>query len=233
MFTYKGISSEGKMRVVKVTRSVLPPSQLKMLEIDGKAGAYFISKKHGVKKIDLEVVILGDYVNKKRDIADWLDAMKPEALNISDEPNMTDFAILDGETDFDEILDNGFGTITFICPDPYSYGDERSVTLFAGNDSIFNGGTAPSFPTITFNISSSTTSVKIETTDGDYFEVKDDFVIGDVLVIDMEKGKVTRNGTLIMTKVTLESDFFSLKAGTTDFIGTTAQGSARFFERFK
>jgi predicted phage tail component-like protein len=233
MLNYKGISSDGKLKVLKVTRSVLPPSSNKLMEIDGRSGALFVSKKHGVKKIEVEIAILGDYVNKKREIADWLDADKPEALILSDEPNMTDFAILDGETDMDEILDNGMGKLSFICPDPYSFGGERSVSLFTGDDSIFSGGTAPSYATFTFNIPSTMSSVKFETTDGDFFEVKDSFVAGDVLVIDMGKGKVTKNGTLIMSKVTLESDFFPLKAGTTSFTGTTVQGSVRFIERFK
>jgi predicted phage tail component-like protein len=231
MLNYKGISSDGKLKVLKVTRSVLPPSSNKLMEIDGRSGALFVSKKHGVKKIEVEIAILGDYVNKKREIADWLDADKPEALILSDEPNMTDFAILDGETDMDEILDNGMGKLSFICPDPYSFGGETSASIAVGVDTVHNTGTAPSFPVITFNLTASTSSVKVQ--NGDFHvEVKDNFVAGDVLVIDMKTGKVTRNGTLVMSKVTLESEFFPLTVGENTF-NSTAQGIVTYDKRFK
>jgi predicted phage tail component-like protein len=231
MLNYKGISSEGKLKVLKVTRSVLPPSSNKLMEIDGMSGALFVSKKHGVKKIEVEVAIIGDYVNKKREIAEWLDSDKPEALVIEDEPDKTDFAIIDGDTDMDEILDNGLGTIGFICPDPYSFGQQLSSSIAVGTDSVHYGGTAPTFPVITFNLTAPTSSVKVQK--GDLFvEVTDSFVAGDELVIDMKTGKVTRNGTVIMSKVTLESQFFPLTKGANTF-NSTAYGIVSYVERFK
>jgi predicted phage tail component-like protein len=229
MLNYKGIASDGKLKVLKVTRSVLPPSSNKLMEIDGKSGALFISKKHGVKKIEVEVAILGDYVSKKRDIADWLDADKPEALILSDEPDKTDFALIDGDTDMDEILDNGFGTITFICPDPYSVGADRTVN--AGT--INYGGTAETFPVVTATATASASQFSITNGD-DNVTVNAPVVAGDVLMIDMSKGKVTKNGTLIMSTVTFESEFWSLKKGTNTVTSSAGFTTVLDFkERFK
>jgi predicted phage tail component-like protein len=238
MLNYKGISSEGKLKVLKVTRSVLPPSSNKLMEIDGKSGALFISKKHGVKKIEVEIAIVGDYVSKKREIADWLDADKPEALVIEDEPDKTDFAIIDGDTDMDEILDNGFGTINFICPDPYSVGADRThsfgtVTVdWSVYDLVYNG-TAPVFPLVTATFNAPTTYFEMWLGE-DFVKVQYNFQAGTVLEIDMNTGKVSINGTVNMQTLTLDSDFFPLKKGTNTLSASEfVDVEVSYKERFK
>jgi predicted phage tail component-like protein len=233
MLTYKGETSEGRFTVRKVTRSVLPPSQLKMVEVDGKAGAMFISKKHGVKQIDVEIAIIGDYVNKKRDIADWLDAEKPEALILSDEPDKTDFAILSDSTDMDEILDNGFGTLTFLCPDPYSIGAEKTHNLASGNRTVTYNGTAQVYPTLTVTFSTNQTAFEIS--NGEVkMRIEANLTTASTLVIDMNTGKITINGTLNQQTMTLDSDYFPLKKGTNALtISAGASVVVRYKERFK
>jgi predicted phage tail component-like protein len=233
MLNYKGVSSEGKLKVLKVTRSVLPPSVLKMIEVDGKAGAFFVSKRHGVKKIEVEVIIIKDYVSKKREIADWLDAEKPEALILSDEPNMTDFAILSEETDMDEILDTGRGTLVFLCPDPYSIGAERTRTLVAGGNTVSYSGTAPTFPELTVTFTTNQSSFEI-TNGEDKVRIEANLTTASTLVINFQTGKITINGTLNMQTMTLDSDFFPLKKGNNALtVSTGASVSLKYKERFK
>lgn len=228
--TYKGISSLGFLKVLKVTRSVLAPSQNKFLEMDGVNGGLFISKKLGMKKIEVEFLI-SDQRQDVRDMADWLDADKPEALICSDESDKTDLAILDGDTDLEEMLKAGFGTLIFICPDPYSVGSPSTQSLITGNTSVVNVGTAESYPKITvvptvnltsYTVSNGTESVTVTTA----------IASGSTLIIDMFKGKVTLNGTLIMETVSLTSDFFALKKGT-NTITSSRPATIEYNKRFK
>lgn len=163
--SYKGVDSPASLRVLKVTRSILPPSVLKTMEIDGKAGAYFISKKHGAKKIEVEVAIIGtndiDMRNQVRAVAQWLDADKPEALILDDEPTLTDYAILEDETDLDEILQLGTGTITFLCPNPFSEGANTIVTL-SDSQEITPDGNHETYPKIHVAFMSASTNCTIE-----------------------------------------------------------------------
>jgi predicted phage tail component-like protein len=231
-FTYKGISSQGKLKVVKVTRSILPPSQNKFLEMDGKPGALFLSKKHGIKKIEVEVAIIsGTLRGDIRDIADWLDADQPSEFTASDEPDLLDYAILDGDTDVDEIYEAGFGTITFLCPDPYSRRWEVTESLVAGANSVWYDGTAPTYPVITATFSTAKTFFEISN-GVDKVRIEGSLSTTTTLVIDFNTGKVTLNGTLNQQTITLDSDFFSIKKGT-NTITVSSGATMKFTERLK
>ncbi|UKL30014.1 tail family protein [Bacillus phage PK2] len=243
MLTYNGIDTGSLMKVLKVTRSVLPPSEVKTLTIDGKAGGIFISKKDGMKRIEVEVLVLAeDPVSlraKVRELADVLDADKPQSLTISDEPHLTDFGIIEGDTDIEEELKHGTGTISFLCPDPYSIGAERTVALTAnGTTTVNNAGTAPSFPVITATATQDIGYFHISRGDDfgndEFVEVGHSFVTGDVLEVDMSKGKVSINGEVRMAPLTLTSDFWSLSKRT-NYIWCSAGFTIqlKYNERFK
>jgi predicted phage tail component-like protein len=241
MLTYKGISLEGKLKVLSVTRSLLPSSQLKTLELDGKAGGIFISKKHGMKKIEVEVAVIGatpeNLREKVRELADLLDSEQPEALVFDDEPHLTDFAILEGETDMEEQLKLGTGAITFLCPNPYSVGAERShsfeTTTFDWKvyDLVYNG-TAPVYPKVTVTFNGATTYFEMWLGEN-FVKVEFNFQAGTVLEMDFNTGKVLINGTLNLQALTLQSDFFPLKKGTntistSEFAGVVVSYNERF-----
>jgi predicted phage tail component-like protein len=240
-FTYKGVSSIGKLKVLKVTRSLLPPSQNKFLEIDGMSGAKFISKKHGIKKIEVEVAIIDDaLMSQVREVADWLDADQPEEFIASDEPTLKDFAILDGDIDLDEVFKVGFGTLVFLCPDPYSIGAEKTVSLTAGTTKTFTmEGTARSFPIVTATANSASSSFVVSRGDDkgndDKVEIIFNFVGGEVVEIDFNTGKVTINGTINQQTITLDSDFWSLTPKSNNYIWSSSgfTSSLVYKERFK
>ena len=77
MFTFNGVSSQGKLKVTGVTRSILPPSSNKVIELDGRSGGFFVSKKYGIKQIVVEVAVIGtsptNLRSEVREIAGWLD----------------------------------------------------------------------------------------------------------------------------------------------------------------
>lgn len=222
MFTFKGIASSSHLRELKVGHSVLPPSNVKMLEIEGKAGAYFLKKTHGVRTITVEVAVIGTSQSnlraKVREIADWLDSDKPEKLYFSDEPDVYYMAILSEETDLEQIVNLGTGELTFICLDPYAFRYNVNVSLTAGaTKTVPYYGTAKTFPVITATATVATNLLLISRGDNfgndDKVELTHSFAVGDVVEIDMEKGTVKVNGTINMPIVTLDSDFWSLSKG--------------------
>src|SRR5690606_26134783 len=58
------------------------------------------------------------------------------------------YALVDGELELDEIFSTGRGEITFICPDPYKYGAEKSVETTSDTFIVENNGTAEAEPII-------------------------------------------------------------------------------------
>jgi predicted phage tail component-like protein len=236
--TYKGASAPSYLKVLRVTRSILPPSKLKMLEIDGMNGAFFISKTHGVRKIEVEIAIVGDSTSDlrvdTRAFAEWLDADKPEALVFSDEPDKMDFAILDGDTDLDSILKLGTGVLTFICPQPYSVGPARSVTgLTTGTKTVTYNGTAQTYPMFTVTFSAAQTFFEISN-GTEKIRINASLGTTSTLVIDCQTGKVTINGVLNQQTISLDSDFFALKKGTNSLtISAGATVRVDYTEKFK
>lgn len=243
MFTFNGTSSKGKLKVIGVTRSILPPSSNKVIEFDDRSGGFFVSKKYGMKQIIVSVMVIGaNSANMRarvRDIAGWLDTEQPEVLIFDDEPNMRDFAILDGSTDLEEELKLGTGSLTFICPDPFSFGSERTVNLTTnGTTTVANAGTAETFPVVRATVTAPANKFTVTRKDSkgrsEQVTVNHAFATGDVLEIDMSKGKVSINGNVRMASVAPESDFWDLKKGnnTVDCpAGFTA--TVRYTERFK
>jgi predicted phage tail component-like protein len=235
--TYNGISSLGFLKVTEVRRSVLPPSTNKVLEVDGRSGALFISKKHGMKKIEVDVAIVSesdtDLRADVRAIADWLDADKPEALVCSDEPDKTDYAILDGETNLKEVVKYGFGTLIFICPDPYSEGASQTKNLVAGTSTLTYDGTAPVYPTMTVSFDSDQPFFEI-TKETDKVKCTFNFTTSTTLVINFDTGKITVNGTLNQQTLSLDSEFFALTKGSNSLtVSTGAVVVVSYKDRFK
>lgn len=214
-FTFKGKQAPSSVRVMSVTRSILPTSDLKMMEVSGQAGSYFIKKKHGVRQIEVELAVIGstpeDMRAKVRELAGFLDSDKPEPLVLPDEPNLTDYAIVEGDTQLEEILKVGMGTVVFICPKPFSTGEEVIQTV-THNVPFTVNGTAETFPETTIKFSSPATRVKIELGD-EFVELVDSFTTDDVVVINHNTGKIMVNGSIAQSILTLDSDVFSLKVG--------------------
>ncbi|MCS1350326.1 distal tail protein Dit [Mechercharimyces sp. CAU 1602] len=112
-----------------------------------------------------------------------------------------------------------------------------SALASATDSSMIVEGTAPVQPIFTVSIVKSASYLKVS--DGIHYvyvtpEVGEEFVVGDVIVIDNERAKVTHNGTLNMPD--LDSDFFTIPKGETEFIvepSGVARIEASFTERWK
>ncbi|POD46292.1 hypothetical protein BKM15_25975 [Pseudomonas syringae pv. syringae] len=154
-FLYKGISSDSFLIVEKVNRSVLPPLSHVLAEVPKKPGAYHQYSKLGVRQISFTVRIIKNDIDELNDfirnIAEWLYSENPEELILNKEPDKYYRAILDGDTNLEEIVIMGTGTLTFICTDPIAFDvAEQTIILPTGqlSNQISVGGTFKTFPII-------------------------------------------------------------------------------------
>lgn len=132
-FIFNGIDSRALLTTNTVGQSILPPVTTKMVAVPKRAGAFDFGTELGVRQIDVAVTIKAatweELRAKARTLADWLyqDDLKPLVFN--DEPELTYMARIAGGTDHEEIVFNGQGTITFMCPEPYAAGQQVSQTV--------------------------------------------------------------------------------------------------------
>jgi predicted phage tail component-like protein len=237
-FTFNGINSDAYLKVLKVGHSVLPSSKITSVDVANRAGSYFVRKTFGIRSITIDVVIVGtdqtDLRSKVRSIADWLDVDSPQTLSLSEDPNISYVAILDGDTNIDQILSIGTGQLKFTCLDPFAYGQLKTVSLVAGSNTVTYNGTADAYPTMTVTFSASESSFEVSNQDGQKVHIDATLGTNTTLVIDFNIGNITINGTGNLQTMSLDSDFFPLKKGiNTLTVSAGASVSMTYKERFK
>ena len=137
---------------IDVKRDVMPERTNYGTAVPSRHGEYYTGHRYGVRQVDVEFLIIADDLNSlqaiKKGIAFMLDIDRPAKLVFSDEPDRFLYAVLDGQTQVDEILRDGKGMLTFICHDPFYYSDTEKEFLADATDllKIDNFGTAPTSP---------------------------------------------------------------------------------------
>lgn len=99
--TFANVDLHEYCKILNVKRNVLPPRQNFSKEIPSMWGSYFTGYKYGVREITLTVGIVAiskeDFQEKLRDLALALDVKTPSVLQISDQPNLYYYAVVDDE----------------------------------------------------------------------------------------------------------------------------------------
>lgn len=154
--------------VNKLTNSLLPEVTQKTIKVPGRWGLYDFGNEVGVREIEMEYTIVAsdsvDLRAKAREFANWLYYDEAKPLIIMEEPDKTYYAKVTGNTEVDEILRLGQGTVTFICYDPFAYGDEKTIDLVGEEGETFtvsNEGDVEAYPTLHFEFNDSTTEFSI------------------------------------------------------------------------
>jgi predicted phage tail component-like protein len=166
ILSYGGVTPPSFFRVQKVTFPALPPSNIKTLDIPARDGTYYAGKTYGPLTITVDFFIEtpspDNVMYYAEQLAEWLDQDGPAPLIFTDKPDRTYYAIVKDNIDIEQAVEIGSGSIQFFCPDPCSYGEEKTVNITPNEaTSLVNGGTAKAFPKfyVTFNKSSSFLSV--------------------------------------------------------------------------
>jgi predicted phage tail component-like protein len=152
---YKGQSSEGIFEIADVKRPLLPSLEDTTMKIIGRPGLINFGQQIGTRNIEVEIIMISnDFVSFRslaEQVATFLYSPDPEELIFSDEPDRVYFARLSGDTEIDQILKYGRGTLSFVCFDPFKYAANETVLLdsnvLSGEVvSINNGGNQPVKP---------------------------------------------------------------------------------------
>lgn len=138
------------------------------VEVPGMDGAHLTSQRlepivieqpfRYVAETDEEALQLKD------ELADWLYTTKPAPLTFDDEPGRTYFAVVQGTIDdFDKntrVVREG--TISFLCVDPFSYGDETSIDIIPETATeIVNVGTSETYPIFDLTVTEKSTLISM------------------------------------------------------------------------
>ncbi|WP_339161825.1 distal tail protein Dit [Siminovitchia sp. FSL W7-1587] len=112
-------------------RPAWAPVNREFIRAPGRPGGYPAETQTEERVIRLPVLVQGltmENLQKiKEELADWLVTDDPAPLIISDEPDRTYYAYVNGSLDLEEVVNWGSGTLEFVCPDPHKYGTEQSA----------------------------------------------------------------------------------------------------------
>ncbi|WP_283746444.1 distal tail protein Dit [Bacillus cereus] len=128
-FKFNGQTREYMYTLMGFNRDVWAPITRNILQVKGLAGGHLLNKDVGIRKIEVPVQIKSkdqaDMQKIKEDIARWLITEEPAELIFADEIDRTYMAVVDGSLNFNELVQRGKGTITFLCPMPFKLGAEK------------------------------------------------------------------------------------------------------------
>lgn len=233
---FRGINLKNYFNILDIRRNILPPQNIKRNHIPGRAGSVFVKQEHLENTIEVDIEIKGD--NKKHlrtvvnDLASKLVSEQPGKLIFTDEPDKYYLAVLEGDTRLNEFYLFGTTTLVFLCPDPIRYGKTAKVPI-TGTQIFYSLGTYETIGVLTIKITENINYLRVTRKDsGNFIYLNDKFNIGDEIVIDFEKQYIRKNGYLIMDKLTLESDFFSIPVGECTISLSSGKGELKFVERW-
>lgn len=157
------------VKVLGINHSILPPISQNQLTIGGRAGAYDFGNTVGTREIAVSIAIIAPEENVMprllEELSLWLLFDEAKELVLGDNPDRYYLAKVTGDTDITEEFIVGEGTITFVCTDPYIYGQERELiipTPYQGQAmELVNTGNAETYPQMSFEITKSLTSFSV------------------------------------------------------------------------
>jgi predicted phage tail component-like protein len=154
---FGGVSSEGIFKITEIRRPILPLLQDITKKVNGRPGLISFGQHIDMRFIEVDIVIPSedrtDFRRKVEEIASFLYSEDTKTLQFFDDMERVYFARLTGDTNIEQVVNYGRGTITFICLDPFKYAAEPTILLDStvlNNDSlvISNQGNQPVKPVI-------------------------------------------------------------------------------------
>ncbi|MBD1372495.1 phage tail family protein [Hazenella sp. IB182357] len=154
------------VNAVKTTS--IPPISQKVITVPGKAGSYDFGNTLDNREITVDYTIVSkssrDLRQKTRELANWLYYEEAKKLVLLDEPDKYYLCKLSGSTDLEEVAHIGQGSLTFVCTDPFSYGEETTIQLNPADENpieVENDGGITASPIIEMTFTEDTTEFGI------------------------------------------------------------------------
>lgn len=159
------------------SKSPFAPVRNNLLRVQGMPGAYIESTDTDVLYITQPVGFLinndEEAMRIKDELASWLLTDEPAPLEFSDESGRTYYAKIEGTIeDLTRLSKQRKGTLTFLCADPYSYGEEKGPLPFVDDAlTITNEGTAKAKPIIELETLHPTTFAMVQKNNEEYIMI--------------------------------------------------------------
>ena len=170
-FSFNGIKKNYFYCEPGKRRSVIAPLNRTLLTLPGLPGAHLTETSTEVRVIEQPFHIKATDIFQLRkleeDMASWLITENPGVLIFDDEPDRVYYAAIHGAIETDDVGHSfGRGILTFICPDPYKYGQELSFSKEAVSAStntlaLTNPGTKEAYPEFKFIVKKPITHLDI------------------------------------------------------------------------
>lgn len=127
-----------------------------LVDVPGRDGSMFGGTRHAPVSLSFDLYAIGGTRDERqqamRALAGWLAVDEPKVLQLGDEGGLWRMAIPNDESTQEAYLNADYASVTFVCPDPWLYGEAHTATIPSGGTLTINvGGTAPTWPTITAN----------------------------------------------------------------------------------
>ena len=217
-------------------RSIAPPVTVECDEVPGGRGSRFRSARLGPLTITVDAelrVARGQTVEGLRHmLAPRLCLAEPAPLALPDDPHRYHLAVLSGESELDTLWETGEAQLTFVAPDPASYGMGGSCAIDR-EASVRPGGTVETAPTIRVVPRAGDGYRVSHAQSGMHVEVLMPFDGATELLIDCAAAHCEVGGASADEWVSLDSDYFALNAGAAnDLEATGGAGTVSWVERW-
>ncbi|MGF9741574.1 distal tail protein Dit [Priestia megaterium] len=214
MLTFAGVTKPSYFRVNKIQYSILPSIESKTEKVYGRAGEYDFGIEIGTRSIKIDFQIIGDnnedVIKKARLLSTWLFHEDLQPLIIADEPDKQYKARVINDTEVEENLRVGSGTIEFLVPDGYAESIEdktfNATPTTTDPVNVVNNGTVEAYPLINLTMRANATSISV--------------ISDDKFVLLGENSMVEKTDTAI-NPIVLSDDFTSFAGWAT---GTNVDG---------
>lgn len=229
---YDGINLSDHFVVRTFDMPILPSIDANMIEIDGKPGAWFMSRKIGTRDIIIGLGILNDTKDRKEIIKRWTDLsdmlQKENVAKLEIGEGRYVNALLIGESSPQTRGKWSIVELTFRCFDPYIYGEEHVETLKSGNNTFIVQGQTSTYPII--EISGATTTTITNQGTGEKIKVSG-LSTSNKLIIDMEN-HACKVGDVYKAADPTISDFWPIKPGSVTINVSGGSGTLTYKERY-
>lgn len=168
-FKFNGQTLPEYVKVNDIRDSLLPTVSQNTLKVKSRDGLVDYGNEIDARQIEMDITILAsdeaDLRSKAREFGEWLYTEEAVELEILTEPDVYYKAKITGESTLNEVLNVGQGTITFICTDPFAYGETRTMGIIPTSlnlpTPISNYGGLKSYPKFSFQFTQSVTNFSI------------------------------------------------------------------------
>lgn len=154
-------------------KSPFAPLRRNLVYVRGRPGALLESTDVDVLPIEQPIGFKVQDVEHELQIIDelkrWLITKDPVPLEFDDEPGRTYFAVIQNSIeDFEKMVSLRQGTLQFLCPDPYSYGEEKHAVISSDASIVHNDGIEEADPIFELEVVQHSTFALIQNQDEEY-----------------------------------------------------------------